>query len=159
MVTKQSVQPEYLTIDRLNEIKADLTTLKTKKRKEVAGRLEYAKSLGDLSENAEYQEAREAQALLEDEVSRLEDIVRRAQLITKKDSRSVDLGSCVSVQKKGDKDIREYCIVGPAESNIATGKISHESPIVRALMGKQKGETVTVISPKGSTEYKIISIK
>src|ERR1700733_7675020 len=134
---------EYLTKEKLKELEAELHALKTVRRKEVAESLEAAKSLGDLSENAEYQEARELQATIEERIMKLEGIVKNAVIVERHHSDSVDIGSSVMVKKDGDKAERSYTIVGSEEADMASGKISYVSPLGKALMGKKKGDVFT----------------
>ena len=147
---------EYLSKERLREIEEELKDLKTNKRKEIADRLEYAKSLGDLSENAEYKEAKEQQSFLEEKIARFEDIIRRAVIITEHKGDTIEIGSSVKIKKTDSGDVKIYKIVGPEEVDILSGKISNQSPVGSALIGKKKGDTVTIESPKGKIEYKII---
>lgn len=149
---------EYFSEEGLAKLKDELHNLKTKKRKEIADRLEHAKSLGDLSENAEYQEAKEEQSLIESEIAKLEEMIRDAVLI-KKDhgTDKVEVGSTVRV--KSDRGEEAYTIVGSEEANPREGKISNESPLGRAFLGKKKGESVEVKTPGGSVSYQIIEIK
>jgi len=149
---------EYLSKERLEEIKAELVDLKTNKRKEIAERLGYAKSLGDLSENAEYKEAKEALDMLEEKIARLDDIVRRAVIITKHKCDSVQIGCEVKIDSGKEDGVRIFQIVGPEEVDIAKGKLSNQSPIGVALMGKKKGDEIIVDSPSGKIKYKIIEL-
>ena len=149
---------EYLSREKLREIEAELEELKTAKRKELADRLEYAKSLGDLSENAEYKEAKEQQSLLEDKIARLEDIVRRAVIIKAHKGDKVRIGSSVRIRKAGTGEEKQYQIVGPEEVDILSGKISNLSPMGAALMGKKKGEVAEVETKKGKVKYEIIGV-
>ncbi len=149
---------EYLSKERLKEIEEELEDLKTGKRKEIADRLEYAKSLGDLSENAEYKEAKEQQSFLEEKIARFEDIVRRAVIITGHKGDTVSIGSTVKVKKTDSGETKEYQIVGPEDVDVLNGKVSNQSPLGMALIGKKKGDTADAISPKGEIEYKIIKI-
>lgn len=149
----------YLTKEKYKEFEEELEDLKTSKRQEIAKNLEYARSLGDLSENAEYHDARDAQAKLEDRINYLEDVLKGAEIIKKHNSDVVELGTTVTVQKKGDKDKKEYDIVGQEEADMLAGKISNTSPLGKALLGNKKGETFTFETPKGSVEYKVLDIK
>lgn len=146
---------EYFSKEGLKKLKSELESLKTKKRKEIADRLEYAKSLGDLSENSEYQEAKESQLLNEAKISELEDMLRRAVVVEHAPSLGkVDIGSKVTLEdEKGEQVI--YTIVGANEAAPLDNKISHESPIGKAMLGHKKFDKVTVIIPRGSAEYKI----
>lgn len=149
---------EYLTKEKFEELQKELHTLKTEKRTKIAAELEFAKSLGDLSENAEYHEAREDQAALEDRISQLETILASAEIVAVHHSNTVEIGSKVHVQKKGDKDKRLFIIVGSEEIDTAAGKISFKSPLGAALLGKKKGEVFTAITPAGESEYTVVSI-
>ena len=149
---------EYLTKEKFAELKKELENLKNVKRKEIAESLEYAKSLGDLSENAEYHEAREMQATLEERISKLESILQSAVIMAEYHGDTVSLGSTVTLEKKGgDKKI--WQIVGSEESNTTAGKLSHRSPIGESVMGKKKSDTVTVSTPGGKVSYTIVDIK
>jgi transcription elongation factor GreA len=150
---------EYLTPEKKTELENELNQLKTVRRKEIADALEYAKSLGDLSENAEYHQAREDQANCEDRIAHLEQILKNAVVMTEKANASrVEVGATVVVAKKGDKEEREFTLVGSEEADSFTGKISNESPLGKALLGKSKGDTVVVETPKGDATYTIKSI-
>jgi|SRR3989338_3910659 len=150
--------PEYFSKEGLGKLKTELEGLKTKKRKEIADRLEYAKSLGDLSENSEYQEAKESQLLNEAKISELEDMLRRAVVVEHSPNLGkVDIGSKVSVEDGTGKQTI-FTIVGSNEAAPAENKISHESPLGKAILGKKKFDQVTVVTPKGPVEYKIQDI-
>jgi transcription elongation factor GreA len=147
----------YLTKEGLEKLRKELEELKSVKRKEIAKRIEEAKELGDLSENAEYASAREEQALIEDRIVELENIIRGATVIEEpKDSSQVELGSVVRVEIDGQT--KELSIVGTQEIDPLQGKISHQSPLGRALLGKRAGEEGEVEAPKGKIKFKIISI-
>ncbi len=148
---------EYFSEEGLERLKQELEELKITKRHEIAARLEHAKSLGDLSENAEYQEAKEEQSLNESRIAELEEIVRNAVII-KKDVRSdtVQIGSTVSV--RSDTGEESYTIVGSEEADPKTGKISNESPLGKAFLGKKAGETVEIKTPGGMFSYTIRGI-
>lgn len=150
---------EYLSKEKFSQLTAELEELKTKKRKEIAEELEFAKSLGDLSENAEYHEARESQAALEDRISQLESILASAEIVATHHSNIVEVGSVVHVQKAGDKAKRTYTIVGSEETDTAAGKISFKSPLGQALLGKKKGEEFTFKTPAGEAKYTVSSIE
>jgi len=145
--------------EKFDEMVRELDHLKTTRRTEIAKSLEYARSLGDLSENAEYQEARELQAATEERIKRLEDIVKRAEITTdtkKKDI--VGFGSKVSIRKEGSTDTHEYTIVGSQEADMREKKLSHISPLGAALMGKKKGEAFTFETPAGKQTYTVEKI-
>jgi transcription elongation factor GreA len=150
-------QSEYFSEEGLAKLKQELEDCKTKVRQEIAQRLEYAKSLGDLSENSEYQEAKESQMLNESKIAELEDTLRRAVLVHKSALVDmVEIGSRVVLEANGIK--LDFSIVGANEANPAEKKISHESPIGAAIVGHRAGETVSVQTPKGAVAYKIISV-
>ena len=149
--------PEYLSPEGLGKLKAELEELKTVKRREIALRLEASKALGDLSENAEFQEAKEAQSLNEAHIQELEEIIRNAILIEKpKDSKSVQIGSTIEVESGRGREL--FTIVGSEEADPARGKISNESPTGRAFLGRTAGEKVTAKTPAGEETYKIRKI-
>ena len=150
---------EYLTKEKFKELEKELENLKTVKRKEIAEALEYAKSLGDFSENQEYQEARDGQAILEDRINRLEMILKSAKIISAQSTHTVSVGSVVMLEKAADKSRKSYSMVGSEEVDAAKGKISVSSPLGIAAMGKSKGETFSFQSPSGMMSYKIVDIK
>jgi len=153
------VGEDYLTKEKFKELEKELGYLKTVKRKEIAEALEYAKSLGDLSENQEYQEARDSQAVLEDRINRLEIILKSAKIVSPKDSNLVMVGSVVTLEKESDKSLKSYTMVGSEEADAANGKISLRSPLGLAVMGKSKGDNFSFETPSGMMSYKIIDIK
>jgi transcription elongation factor GreA len=150
---------EYLSKEKFKELKIELENLKTKKRKEIAEELEFAKSLGDLSENAEYHEARESQAALEDRIANLESILANAEIVGTHHTNQVEVGSTVHVKKTGDKAEKTYIIVGSEEADMIAGKISFKSPLGQALLGKKKGEEFKFKTPVGEAKYTITSIE
>ena len=149
---------EYLTIEKKQALESELQQLKTVRRKEIADALEYAKSLGDLSENAEYHQAREDQANCEDRIAHIEQILKNAVIMDGQTTGAVNVGSTVTVVKKGSKEERTFALVGSEEADSVSGKISNESPLGQALLGKKKGDKVTVHAPKGEVEYSIVAI-
>ncbi|MEX0910389.1 MAG: transcription elongation factor GreA [Candidatus Paceibacterota bacterium] len=152
-------QSEYLSQEKYDELRDELNYLKTTERKSVAEQLEYAKSLGDLSENAEYHEARDKQADIEDRIKELQNILQSAIIVDKQKNKTggVNVGSLVKVQKKGGEAVT-YTIVGSEEANMAEGKISYHSPIGAALMNKKKGDKVVATTPRGEVEYAILEV-
>lgn len=152
---------EYITLEKKAELEAELNDLKTVKRKEVASALEYAKSLGDLSENAEYSQAREDQAHLEDRIAEVEYILKHAEVTTGKNKTgTVEVGSTVKVVKKGETKEKVFTLVGSEEADVEEGKISNESPLGKALLGFEKGDKVSFKSPNGAEiEYTIKSVE
>lgn len=149
----------YLTQEKHDELSKELEVLKHDKRKEIADNLEYAKSLGDLSENAEYQEAREAQAQLEERIQYIEDALKNSEIVSGHSTEEVSVGATVTVQKDGKGDKIEYAIVGSEEADLSQNKISVRSPFGEAAMGKKKGDSFTFETPGGKVSYKIVSIK
>ena len=152
---------EYLTKEKHKELKEELDYLIKTKRSKIAEELQQTGAMGDLRENAEYQQAREAQVELEQRIQKIESIFQNAEIVediaNKKDE--VGIGNIVVVCKKGEKDCVKYKIVGAEEVNMAEGKISVNSPLVGAMLGKKKEEIFTFNAPKGSMEYKIVEIK
>lgn len=148
---------EYLTKEKFEEFTKELALLKGTRRKEVAESLEYAKSLGDLSENAEYHEARDIQATVEDRIAKLEALLKNAQIVSGDHSGAVTVGSVVSVEKDGKKTT--YFIVGSEEADVAGNKISIKSPFGQAIFGKKKGEKFSFQAPVGEITYTISDIK
>ncbi|MEW9078876.1 transcription elongation factor GreA [Terrisporobacter glycolicus] len=157
MVEKQ----EILTQEGYNKIEEEVEYLKTVKRKEVAERIKVAISFGDLSENAEYDEAKNEQAQVEERIVKLENILRKAVIIDESqiDSNIVTIGSTVKVYDTEFEEEVEYTIVGSAEADPYNGKISNESPVGSAFIGKHKGDEVEVQVPNGVVIYKILDIR
>ena len=144
-----SEQDTVVSQEKFDEMVLELENLKTVRRTEIAKNLEYARSLGDLSENAEYQEARDLQAATEERIRKLEELVKRAHIMTdgkKKDV--VGFGSSVIIKKEGSPEAHEYNIVGSEEADMRTRKLSHVSPLGAAIMGKKKGEVFTFETPR-----------
>jgi len=154
-----SEEKQYLTKEKFEELEGELDFLKTTRRKEIAEKLEFAKSLGDLSENAEYQEARQDQAETEDRILTVEAILTSAEIIHKGNGGIVKAGSTVVIKKKGEKDTKKYQIVGSEEADMEAGKISNLSPVGAALIGKSKGEVAVYETPKGKIECEILEVK
>jgi transcription elongation factor GreA len=144
-----------ITSEGRQELEAELEELKSR-RGAIADKIAEARDYGDLSENAEYDAAREEQGLVESRIAEIEDILLNAELIKTGKSSKVILGSKVEL-KTGKKSV-SYNIVGPVEADPLEGKISNESPIGVALMGKKVGDTVTITTPKGQITYEIVSI-
>jgi transcription elongation factor GreA len=152
-------EKEYLTQEKFDELTAELNQLIKVKRKEIAERLEYARSLGDLSENAEYHEAREEQGHIEDRVAKLETILKTAEIVSAHHSSEADIGSEVVVQKEGEKDNNTYTIVGSEEADLSSGKISISSPFGQSIIGKKKGQEFSFKAPAGLVKYKVVKVK
>lgn len=148
---------EYLSEEGLEKLKQELQELKTQKRQDIAARLEHAKTLGDLSENAEYQEAKEEQSLVESQIAELEDRIRDAVVIKGHRTDQVTVGSTVRV--RSDRGEEAYTIVGSEEAQPAEGKISNESPLGKAFLGRKVGDTAEVRTPAGVILYSIVDIR
>src|SRR6185436_386844 len=161
LIDKNMIAEEtnYLTKEKFDELTKELEHLKTVRRREIAEQLEYARSLGDLSENAEYEEARNLQAATEDRIRTIEEQLAHVRIIEHSKGNVVSLGSVVTIQKQGEKEEHQYEIVGSAEANMQERKISHLSPLGSALMDKKKGDTFSFDTPKGPQKYKIVNIK
>lgn len=149
-----------LTKEKFDELSQELVSLQTTRRKEVAENLEYAKSLGDLSENAEYHEARAAQAQLEDRIAKFEYLLKNAVIAESRAAgEAVGIGAQVRVQREKDGKELVYKIVGSEEGDIAAGRISFDSPLAQAMTGKKIGDAFSVQTPMGESRYDIISVE
>lgn len=148
----------YLTQKGFEELKKELDYLKLEKRPEVINALKDARALGDLSENAEYDAARSLQAEVEGRIAELEVMLDNAKIITETSTDKVSLGSTVVVKYIDDGEEEEYTIVGSKEADPFANKISNESPIAKAILGLEVGKVVTVDSPNGKYDIKIVSI-
>jgi transcription elongation factor GreA len=156
-----TVKEVILTPEGHEKLKQEIQTLSTERRREVADRIRVAREFGDISENAEYDDAKNEQAMLEHKIATLEDRLANARVI---DSGDVDLsvvsiGAKVRLRDVGANQTVEYTIVGSAEADPSEQKLSNESPVGKAIIGKKKGETVEVSAPRGSLKYKILDIK
>jgi len=151
----------YLTHDRLLEIENEVKELKTNGRKEMANTIAEARSYGDLSENAEYDAAKEAQGLLELKISKLEDLLSRAQVVdtTNLPKDEVHILSKVVVKNMNNQKEFKYILVSPEEADFQQGKIALTSPVGQALMGKKSGEIVQANVPAGVINFEILSIE
>ena len=151
----------YLTHDRLLEIENEVKELKTNGRKEMANTIAEARSYGDLSENAEYDAAKEAQGLLELKISKLEDLLSRAQVVdaTNLPKDEVHILSTVVVKNMNNQKEFKYILVSPEEADFQQGKIALTSPVGQALMGKKSGEIVQANVPAGVINFEILSIE
>ena len=148
---------QIISQDGYNKLNEELELLSTIRRREIADRIEKAKELGDLSENAEYHEAKEAQAFNEGRIGEIKAMLKNLTVVENGNNHgSVGMGSVVTVKVNGKE--RNYTIVSFNEADPLEGKISNESPIGKAFIGKKKGEKVTVETPKGVMEYEIVKI-
>jgi transcription elongation factor GreA len=149
---------QIISQDGYNKLKEELEYLTTVKRREIAQRIEKAKELGDLSENAEYHEAKEAQAFNEGRIAEIKALLKNVTVVENDNNKDVvGMGSKVTVEVNGKKKV--YTIVSFNEADPIEGKISNESPIGKALIGRKKGEVVSITTPRGEMEYKIIKIE
>ena len=150
-------KPAYLSKDGLEQIRQELEELVNVRRAEVAARIHEAKEHGDISENAEYEDAKNEQAFVEGRIQSLSALIKNAVVIEENHSTThVQIGSTVTIQSDDGKE--KFTIVGSAEAAPAEGRISNESPVGRALLGRKKGDTIVVTVPAGDTSYKILSI-
>lgn len=158
-VSNANMDRHYLTQERFEELKKELEELKTKRRMEVAERLKQAKEFGDLSENSEYAEARDEQSLVEGRIFELEELLKKAAIIQKTAGMKAraEIGSTVTV-KKGEA-VLKYTIVGAYDANPAEGKISDESPLGMALVGRKVGEKAKAVTPSGEAEYEVLKVE
>jgi transcription elongation factor GreA len=157
-VTRQAV----ITPEGLEKLKEEVEYLSTAKRREVAERIKEAREFGDIAENAEYDDAKNEQAMLEHKIAQLEERLANARVIDTRevDTSVVSVGSVVRLRDVDAKETVEYHIVGSAEANPAERKLSNESPVGKAIMGRKKGETVEVATPRGGVvRFKIMEIK
>jgi len=150
----------FLTSEGYLELETELNYLKTDKRNEVLNTLKEARALGDLSENAEYDNARDEQGKLEARIKEIEFILEHASIIEDEATESgvVSIGSTVSLQYDGDDEVEEYRIVGSQEADPFNNKISNESPIASAILNKKVGSVVEVSSPDGVYKVKIVNV-
>lgn len=151
---------DYITEEKKKALIEELAHLKGPRRKEILETLEYAKSLGDLSENAEYHQAREDQGKLEDRINQIEYMLQSATVVKKKaHSTKVEIGATVVVKKDSSKTPMTFHIVGAEEADMTTGKISNRSPLGQSLFGKEKGAVISISTPKGVVKYTILEIQ
>jgi len=157
-VKKMNEDKVYLTEEGLLEIEEELAHLKDVRRPEVIKALKDARALGDLSENADYDAARDEQAQIEGRILELEKIIENAHIIEKVNTDSVGLGVTVKINYIDDDEIEEYRIVGSKEADPSNNKISNESPLALAIMNKKKGDICSVDSPIGKYDVEILDI-
>jgi transcription elongation factor GreA len=155
------VKEVILTREGFDKLKQEIEYLSTDKRAEVAERIRIAREFGDIAENAEYDDAKNEQAMLEHRIAMLEERMRDARVIEKSEITSdvVSIGTHVRLKDVDANETVEYHIVGSAEANPAENKLSNESPVGKAIIGKKKGETVEVAAPRGTLKFKILDIK
>jgi transcription elongation factor GreA len=155
------VKEVILTPDGYKKLQQEIEFLSTTRRQEIAERIRVAREFGDIAENAEYDSAKNDQAHLEARIAMLEERLKDARVVTKKEIRSgeVSVGTTVRLKDMGSNKTVEYHVVGSAEANPAEMKLSNESPVGKAIMGRKKGEVVEVTVPRGTTKFKIMEIK
>lgn len=150
---------EYITKEQKVKLEEELHQLTTVARKEVLAEIEYAKSLGDLSENAEYHAAREKQGKLQDRIMQIEHMLKHATVVEKKTDGSVSMGSVVTLEKVDTKEEKVYTVTSPEESDSLLGKISYKSPLGEALFSRKQSDHITIQTPKGPQEYIIKEVQ
>ncbi len=153
---------ELVTPEGLEKLQKELSYLTEVRRKEVADRIRHARDFGDISENSEYDDAKNEQYLLERRISELHRRMRNAKVVDPAEAGTdaVDLGTRVTLRVVGDKgEERTFQIVGANESDPTSGKLSHASPVGRAVLKRRVGDKVTVSTPRGSTEYEIVNVE
>ena len=150
-----------LTPEGLENLKVELEELSTTRRAEVAERIKEAREFGDISENSEYDDAKNEQYLLERRISEVQRRLRNAKVVepTGTEADSVDLGTLVTLRRVGKDEERTFQIVGANESDPGSGKLSHSSPVGRAVLKRRVGDKVTVATPRGATEYEIVNVE
>jgi transcription elongation factor GreA len=155
------VKEVILTAEGYEKLKQEIEYLSNEKRREVAERIRIAREFGDIAENSEYDDAKNEQAMLEHRIATLEERLRSARVIEANEVTAdvVSIGSHVRLKDVDANQTIEYHIVGSAEANPAEYRLSNESPVGKAIMGRKKGETVEVTTPRGSLKYKILEIK
>jgi transcription elongation factor GreA len=155
------VKEVILTREGYEKLTQEIEYLSTEKRREVAERIRVAREFGDIAENAEYDDAKNEQAMLEHRIALLEERMRDARVIEKSEITAdvVSIGSHVRLKDVDANETVEYHIVGSAEANPAENKLSNESPVGKAIIGRKKGETVEVTAPRGTLKFKIMDIK
>ena len=150
-----------LTSEGYEKLQQEIEYLRTDKRREVAERIRIAREFGDIAENAEYDDAKNEQAMLEHRIAQLEERLLSARVITKKEisKDTVSVGSKVRLRDVAANKTFEYHIVGSAEANPAENKLSNESPVGKAIMGHKKGDVVEAPTPRGAKKFKIMDVK
>jgi transcription elongation factor GreA len=156
-----AVKEVILTPEGYEKLKEEIDFLRSDRRREIAERIRVAREFGDISENAEYDDAKNEQALLEHRIATLEERLLNARIIDTDDitTDAVSIGTRVKLQDIEAKSTVEYHIVGSAEANPSEHKLSNESPVGKAILGRKKGETVEVVAPRGALKFKILDIK
>jgi len=148
----------YITEEKKKALELELKELEGPKRKEILDNLEYAKSLGDLSENAEYHQTREDQGKLEERIKKIGQILQSSKVVSGGGGDIIEIGSKIIVLKNGETSEKTYQLVGSEEADMTQGKISNKSPFGEALFGKKKGDEISFKIPSGVVSYKIINV-
>jgi transcription elongation factor GreA len=151
-------EADYITKEKRAEFEHELKDLEGPKRKEILKALEYAKSLGDLKENAEYHQAREDQGKMEERILKIREILKNSKTVEARGGETIEIGSKVVVKREGENTEKNYLITGSEEADTLQGKISNRSPFGMALFGKKKGDVVSFQTPKGKVNYQIINV-
>jgi transcription elongation factor GreA len=161
MAGRPYVKEVILTPEGYDKLKQEIEYLRGEKRREVAERIKTAREFGDISENAEYDHAKQEQAMLEHKLAQLEERIRSAKVLdmAKVSSDTVGIGTVVKLEDVAAKETLEYHIVGSAEANPAENKLSNESPVGKAIIGHKQGETVEVAAPRGALKFRIVEIR
>ncbi len=150
-------KPVYLTAEGKTQLEEELSNLKSVRRPEVADRIQQAKLDGDVSESGEYEDAKNEQAMVEGRIRTLEHMLTNAQIIEESKSDAIGLGSRIKI-RDGEGDEYEWTVVGSAEANPRQSRISNESPVGKALLGKKKGDKVSVETPGGTEQFTILKV-
>lgn len=154
-----STEPTQITAEGLAELKAELEQLETQGRKEISERIKIARDFGDLKENSEYHDAKNEQAFLETKILKLRERLTSAVVVETEDGAHAQFGSTVKVRDEESGKELEYKLVGATEASLAEGKLSIESPVAQALVGKMPGDKAVVSTPRGSRTYTLISVE
>jgi len=152
-------EKNYITEEKRQALLEELNNLKTVKRRDILEALDAARALGDLSENAEYHQAREDQGKTEDRINQIEYMLQSSVVVKKHHSTKVEIGTTVKVLKEGSKETVSYSIVGAEEADMTKNKISNKSALGESLFGKTKGDIVSVKTPKGLVKYTLVDIQ
>ena len=153
-----STEPTQITAEGLAELKAELEHLETSRRKEISERIKTARDFGDLKENSEYHDAKNEQAFLETKILKLRERLNSAVVVETEDGAHAQFGSTVKVRDEESGKEQEYTIVGATEASLAEGKLSVESPVAQAIIGKHAGDKATVSTPRGERVFTLISV-
>lgn len=150
----------YITKEKYSEMEAELADLTSRGRTDIAERLDSAKALGDLKENAEYHQAREDQAVMEERINHIQSTLKNAEIIKSSKHTQVEIGATVTIARKGSSSKQTFSIVGQEESDASQGKLSHESPLVAAMMGKSEGDFFDFTTPAGDqVTWKVVEVQ